>query len=319
VTVLAGLAELWLILVLSFALGCVFMVENPARLSFVPELVGRDLIPNAAGLNILSLTVARLAGPAIAGVLIAVVGSGWVFVINAVSFSIVIAGLISIRPGPREDHARPRTPWTGAGRAGLRYVAGRPSLVAVFATFGLVSTFGLTFTTTLTLFAGRVFDSGSSGLGFMSAALAAGMIAGALVAARRAAPTPHLVVSGALLFALAEFIAALAPSYGSFLVLLAPAGFCFMILNTAVSAYVQMDVTDAVRGRVMAVYTVISMGGIPIGSPIIGWICDQAGARVGMITGAAVSAAAGAGAAIWFAASRQAARPPSAGEPITGR
>jgi MFS family permease len=291
VAVLTHHAPLGLLYGLSFALGCVFTVENPARLSFVTELVGGALIPNAAGLNILSLNVARLVGPAIAGVLITAVGSGWMFAINAASFGVIIVGLAGIRPPPT-PRPRVRTPWTGAGRAGLRYVAGRPELVAVFAIFGLVSTFGVNFPTTMTLFAGAVFDVGSTGLGFMATALAVGTIAGTLLAGRQAGPSARTVVAGGLLFALSSAGDALAPNYWSFLALLVPAGFTLMLLNTAVSAFVQVDTTEAMRGRVMAVYTVVSMGGTPIGSPVIGWISQHAGVRWGMSVGAAVSAAA---------------------------
>ncbi|MDH6695624.1 MFS transporter [Streptomyces sp. MAA16] len=288
VLVLAGHAPLWSVYLLSFGLGCVFTVENPARLSFVTELVGGHLIPNAAGLNILSLNASRLIGPAIAGVLIGVIGTGWVFAVNAVSFAVVIAGLLTIRPKKRPVPAE-RTPWAGAGAAGLRYVLGRPDLVAVFTVFGLVSTFAVNFPTTLTLFAGRVFDVGSSGLGFMSTALSVGTIAGTLVATRRSSPRVRTVVTGAVLLGVSEAVAALMPGYYAFLALLLPTGFTLMTLNTAVSAFVQTEVSEAMRGRVMAVYTVISMGGAPIGGPVIGWISQHAGARAGLASGAAVA------------------------------
>lgn len=299
VAVLIHHAPLALIYGLSFGLGCVFTVENPARLSFVTELVGGSLIPNAAGLNILSLNAARLVGPAIAGVLISSLGSGWVFAINAVSFVIVIAGLAGIRPAPVEQ-PRGQTPWSGAGRAGLRYVASRPDLMAVFAIFGLVSTFGVNFPTTMTLFAGQVFDVGSTGLGFMSTALAVGAIAGTLLASRRVVPKVQMVLAGGVLFGFSLACDAAAPTYWSYLILLVPAGFTLMLLNTAVSAYVQIDVTEAMRGRVMAVYTVISMGGTPIGSPVIGWLSQHAGVRWGMGAGAAASVAAAVLVATWL-------------------
>ncbi|ACU71667.1 major facilitator superfamily MFS_1 [Catenulispora acidiphila DSM 44928] len=299
VAVLTGHAPLWLIYFLSFWLGCVFTVENPARLSFVTELVGSALIPNAAGLNILSLTMARLIGPAVAGLLIAAVGTGWVFVINTASFALVIAGLAVIRPSPR-TMVRGSTPWKGAGTAGLRYVAGRPRLLAVLAVFGLVMTFGVNFPITLTLFAGQVYSVGSRGLGFMSTALGVGTIAGTLLAARKAAPRVSKVVVGAVLFGAAETAAALAPAYVVFLALLVPAGFGLMMLNTAVSGYVQSEVHEAVRGRVMAVYTVVAMGGTPIGGPVTGWICQHAGVRWGMAVGAVVSIAGTGLVALWL-------------------
>lgn len=305
VAVLSGHAPLWSVYLLSFALGCVFTVENPARLSFVTELVGGALIPNAAGLNILSLNAARLVGPAIAGVLIGLLGTGWMFALNAVSFVAVFLGLLAIHPQPRPAHAV-RTAWAGAGTAGLRYVAARPQLVGVFAIFGLVATFAVNFPTTLTLFAGQVFHVGSSGLGFMSTALSVGTIAGTLVATRRSSPRVRTVVIGAVLFGVSEALAALMPSYATFLLLLLPTGFALMTLNTAVSAFVQSEVDDAMRGRVMAVYTVISMGGTPIGGPVIGWICQQAGTRWGLASGAASAVLAALTVALWL--SRQAGR-----------
>ncbi|MFF1922318.1 MFS transporter [Streptomyces sp. NPDC058221] len=308
VTVLSGNAPLWLVYLLSFGLGCVFTVENPARLSFVTELVGRSLITNAAGLNILSLNAARLIGPAIAGVLIALIGTGGVFAVNSVSFAVVLAGLLTIRPRPGPA-ATERPPWVGGGAAGLRYVAARPELIAVFAVFGLVSTFALNFSTTLTLFAGRVFDVGSRGLGFMSTALSVGTIAGTLMATRRASPRVRTVVAGAVLFGLCEVLAASMPTYAAFLALLLPAGFMLMTLNTAVSAFVQSEVSDAMRGRVMAVYTVISMGGAPIGGPAIGWVSQHAGVRWGMASGAAAAVAAALAVALWLSRQRSGARP----------
>lgn len=300
VAVLSGHAPLWSVYLLSFGLGCVFTVENPARLSFVTELVGPSLIPNAAGLNILSLNAARLIGPAVAGVLIGLVGAGGVFAVNAVSFVAVTLGLLTIRArtctpdAPGTGSARAPDPlrstrWAGAGAEGLRYVAERPELAGVLILFGLVATFAVNFPTTLTLFAGRVFDVGSSGLGFMSAALSVGTVAGTLAATRRAAPRVRTVVVGAVLFGVSEAAAALMPSYTTFLILLLPTGFTLMTLNTAVSAFVQSEVGDAMRGRVMAVYTVVSMGGAPLGGPAIGWVSQHAGVRWGLASGAAAA------------------------------
>ena len=312
VTVLTGHAPLWLIYLLSFGLGCAFTVENPARLSFVSELVGGPLIPNAAGLNILSLNVARLIGPGIAGVLVGVIGSGWVFAVNAVSYLAVLTGLLTIRPRASFVPVE-RAPWAGSGSAGLRYVAKRPEFLAVFAVFGLVMTLAVNFPTTFTLFAGRVFDVGTSGLGLMSTALSVGTVAGTLVATRRVRPRVGRVVVGGVLFGLSEAIAAVMPGYPWFLALLLPTGFTLMTLNTAVSAYVQTEVTEAMRGRVMAVYTVISMGGTPLGAPLTGWISQHAGARTGLGAGALASALATVAVAGWLRrAVRGRAGPPAA-------
>lgn len=331
VVVVTGHAPLWSVYLLSFALGCVFTVENPARLSFVTELVGGPLIPNAAGLNILSLNAARLIGPAIAGVLIGLIGAGGVFAVNAVSFVAVTVGLLTIRPRVlTPDASAPatttatetttdtattagtetttgtapapvkRAAWAGAGAEGLRYVAARPELVGVLTIFGLVATFALNFSTTLTLFAGRVFDVGSSGLGFMSTALSVGTVAGTLAATRRASPRVRTVVVGAVLFGVSEVVAALMPTYTTFLILLLPTGFMLMTLNTAVSAFVQSEVSDAMRGRVMAVYTVVSMGGAPLGGPVIGWVSQHAGVRWGLASGAAAAVLSALAVALWL-------------------
>ncbi|RMB81406.1 MFS transporter [Streptomyces shenzhenensis] len=312
VMVVLGHAPLWLLYVLSFALGCVFTVENPARLSFVTELVGKALIPKAAGLNILSLNAARLIGPAVAGVLIGAIGTGWVFAINAVSFGAVLAGLAFVRPRPKETPAAARPPWTGAGAEGLRYVAARPELVGVFTIFGLVATFAVNFPTTLTLFAGRVFDVGSRGLGFMNTALAVGTVVGTIAATRGVSPRVRTVVIGAVLFGGFEALAALMPSYPAFLALLLPAGFTLMTLNTAVSAFVQSEVSDAMRGRVMAVYTVVSMGGSPVGGPVIGWISQHAGVRWGLATGAVIAVVAAVTVALWLTRASPSALAPAA-------
>ena len=300
IAVLSGHGPIWLVYLLAFALGCVFTVENPARLAFVTELVGGPLIPNAAGLNILSLNVSRLVGPAIAGLLISTIGTGWVFAINTLSFAAVLTALLTIHP-----RALPRTvqqvSWIRAGREGLRYIVDRPGLLGVFAVFGIAATFAVNFPITLTLFAGRVFGTGSTGLGLMNTALSVGTITGTLAATWRSAPGPRRVVISTLLLAVAESVAAFAPGYLSFLALLVPVGFLLMTLNTAVSAYAQTHVDDAVRGRVMAFYTVISMGGTPIGGPVIGWLSQHNGARLGLVYGAVIAALGALCVGLWLA------------------
>ena len=310
VAVFSGHGPIWLVYLLAFGLGCVFTVENPARLAFVAELVGPPLIPHAAGLNILSLNAARLLGPAIAGLLISTFGTGWVFALNTASFAAVLAALLAIRPRALPRVAGPAVSWPRAAREGLRYILDRPSLFGVFAIFGIAATFAVNFPISLTLFAGRVFGTGSTGLGLMNTALSVGTIAGTLTASRSRAPGPRKVVISTLLFAAAETGAACAPEYRSFLLLLVPVGFLLMTLNTAVSAYAQTHVDEAVRGRVMAFYTVVSMGGTPIGGPLIGWVSQHAGARVGLVSGALLAALGALGVGLWLLrASRRAGVP----------
>ncbi|MGW1620683.1 hypothetical protein [Streptomyces sp. NPDC002172] len=204
------------------------------------------------------------------------------------------------RPRARKTRPVSRPPWTGAGAEGLRYVAARPELVGVFTVFGLSATFAVDFPTTLALFAGRVFDVGSRGLGLMNTALAVGTVAGTVAATRGVSPRVRTVVVGALLFGGFEARAGVMPTYAAFLALLLPAGFTLMTLNTAVSAFVRSEVSDAMRGRVMAVCTVISMGGSPVGAPVIGWISQHAGVRWGPGAGAATAVLAALGVALWL-------------------
>ncbi|MEU5695266.1 MFS transporter [Actinosynnema sp. NPDC020468] len=296
VMVAAGASPLWLIYLLTFLLGAVFVVENPARLSFVFDLVGRDRIPNAASLNIVSLTAARLTGPAIGGLLITWIGAGWVFAVNAASFAVVITGLATLR------RRAPRTPTTGPSNplGGLAYVRRRPALIGVLAGFAVVATFGATFPVTLTLFAGTEFHVDARGLGLMSTAMAVGTVSGTLTAGRGTTPTVRAVLLAVAAFGALEAGTAAMPAYPAFLVMLVLTGFAFMYLNTLVSSYVQLDVTEAVRSRVMSVYTVISMGGTPIGGPAIGWLAEHAGVRTAMATGGLLSLAFAAGATTWF-------------------
>ncbi len=287
----AGVVQAWQVYVLAFLLGTATAFDAPARQSFVVEMVGPDRLTNAVALNSASFNLARLAGPAIAGVLIASVSTGPVFLINAVSFAATLLALLRMRMSDLQ-----RTPRQPKGRgqiiAALRYIVARPPLLLTLVIVFFVGTFGLNFQLTMALFAQDVFDRDAAAFGLLSSALAVGTLAGALLAARRGRPSMRLVVAAAVAFGVMEIICGFMPTYGAFLVMLVPTGFTVMTFMTAANATMQLSTAPALRGRVMAIYMMVFMGGTPAGAPIIGWLAEVAGPRWSLIGGGFVSLAA---------------------------
>ena len=297
---LTGLVAAWHVYVLAFALGSVTAFDNPARQAFTAELVGRDALPNAVGLNSSSFNLARLVGPALAGVLIAVAGTGPVFVLNGFSFVAVIGVLAAMR-GSELTYA-PRIPREGGQlRAAFRYVRNTPDLLLVLIIAFFVGTFGFNFQLTLAIFARNEFGRGPESFGLLSSALAIGTLAGALLAARRGRPSVRLVVGAAVLFGSLEIAAALAPTYWTFLVMLIPTGLASLTLLTAMNSTMQLSTAPEMRGRVMALYMTVFMGGTPLGAPMIGWLAQQIGPRWSLIGGGLVSLLATVTATLWIA------------------
>jgi len=288
VLVLTGGVQSWHVYVLAFLLGTVTAFDNPARQTFVSELVGPERLPNAVALNSASFNLARLAGPAIAGVLIAAVGTGPVFMINALSFGATLTALGKMRPA--ELAPAPRQP-KGRGQlaAAVRYVARRPPLLLTVVTVFFVGTFGLNFQMTMALFAKQVFDRGADSFGLLSSALATGTLAGALAAARRGRPRIRLVVGAGVAFGALEILCGLMPSYWTFLATLIPTGFAAMTFITAANSTMQLGATATMRGRVMAIYMVVFLGGTPIGAPIIGALAQAVGPRWSLLGGGSIS------------------------------
>jgi MFS family permease len=286
--VVSGTAQIWQVYVLAFLMGIGTAIDNPARQSFVVEMVGRDDLPNAVALNSLSFNAARLLGPAIAGVLIAAIDTGPVFLINAVSFLAVILGLRLMRteelaPSPRSPRGK------GQLRAGLRYVAGRPDLLLAVIIVFFVGTFGMNFQLTLVLFADRVFHQGADAFGLLSTAMGAGMLSGALLAARRSVPRLRILVVAAIVFGVLEIITGLMPTYWTFAVMLVPTGMALLTMITTANATMQLGAAGAMRGRVMALYMMVFFGGTPLGAPLIGWLAEQFGPRLSLLAGGAIS------------------------------
>jgi MFS family permease len=300
---LTGLVTVWQVYLLAFALGMVAVVDNPTRQTFVAEMVGRDGMANAIALNSAAFNLARITGPAVAGLVIATVGTPAAFMVNAASFGAVLVGLKLMRPADLHPLERaPRAP--GQLRAALAYVRARPSLWLTLALVFFVATFGMNFQVTTALMSRGVFHTGAGAFGLASAMFAVGALGGALLAARRARPGMRLLVTTALVFGLLEIGTALMPSYWSFLALLVPTGLALLMFTTTANATTQLGTTAAVRGRVMGLYMLVFLGGAPLGSPLVGWAAEQFGARVSLLAGGVISAAAAVVAALLLARAR---------------
>lgn len=298
VLVLSGHVQLWHVYVFAGLLGVVSAFDGPVRQTFVAEMVPADRLSNAVGLNSASFNAARLVGPGVAGLLIAAVGTGWVFLINGVSFGATILALALMRT--RELRTLPSAPREkGQIREGIAYVRGRTDIIVVMVVMCVVSTFGLNFQLTSAMMARVEFGKGAGEYGILGSVLAIGSLTGALLAARRDRPRVRLVIGAAFAFAVATGVLALMPTYTSYALASIPVGLASLTMMTAANATIQMSVDPVMRGRVMALYMMVFMGATPIGSPVVGWIGETFGPRwavgIGSITALAVSV----GAAVW--------------------
>jgi MFS family permease len=257
------------------------------------------MLPNAVGLNSASFHAGRLIGPGIAGLLIHWFSTGPVFLINAVSFGAVVLSLLRMRTG--ELRAVPRRERGGHPvREGFAYVRGRADIVLILVIIGMVGTFGLNFQLTTALMARLVFHKGAGEYGLLGSIMAIGSLGGALLAARREHPRLRLVIGAAIAFGVFATISALMPTYELFALSLIPVGLSSLTLMTAANASVQMSTEPAMRGRVMALYLAVFMGGTPLGSPVIGWVGERFGARWTILIGAIAALATAAGALAWL-------------------
>ena len=288
---LSGHVQVWHVYLAAFAVGLATVVDNPARQSFVSEMVGPDQLQNAVSLNSANFQSARLVGPAVAGLMITGVGTGWAFLFNGLSFVAPLVGLVLMRA--RELHVVERAPRAkGQLREGLRYVAGRPDLTWTIILIGFIGTFGFNFPVYLSAFADDVFHAGAGSYSLFNTLMAAGSLAGALLAARRGTAKLRVMLAAAVAFGGLELVAATAPSLWLFSLLMVPLGMFGMTVNVTANTTVQMGTDPAMRGRVMALYMMVFMGGSPIGAPIAGWITDVYGVRAGLAVGGTIAAAA---------------------------
>jgi MFS family permease len=272
---------------LAFGLGTAF--DNPARQSFVSEVAGRDNLPNAIALNSATFHAARIVGPAVAGVVIAAVGSGWAILANAVSYLAFIGALMIM--DSRLLRTTPPTPRAKRQiREGLAYILSRPGMLLVISVVFFVGTFGMNFQMTSALMAQQEFHRGAQDYGLLGTLMAVGSLAGALTAARRrGAPSGRLVVTMAVVFGLVEIVSGLAPTYFAYAATLPFLGLVILLTLTASNASIQLGVDPLRRGRVMALYMMVLMGGTAIGSPIIGWVGQTMGPRWTLIVGGAAT------------------------------
>ncbi|GAA2482054.1 MFS transporter [Streptomyces longisporus] len=288
---LSGHVQVWHVYLAAFAVGLATVVDNPARQSFVSEMVGPDQLQNAVSLNSANFQSARLVGPAVAGLMITGVGTGWAFLFNGLSFVAPLAGLLLMRA--RELHVVERAPrGKGQLREGLHYVAGRPDLIWTIVLVGFIGTFGFNFPVYLSAFADDVFHAGAGSYSAFNTVMAVGSLAGALLAARRGTARMRVMIGAAAAFGALELVAATAPSLWLFALLMAPIGMFGMTINVTANTSIQMATDPAMRGRVMALYMMVFLGGSPIGAPIAGWVTDSYGVRAGLAVGGAISAAA---------------------------
>jgi MFS family permease len=283
-----------MVFAIAFLFGVASAFDVPARQSFVSEMVGPDDLTNAVGLNSASFNLARVIGPALSGVMIAALGAGVratgvVILFNGISYLAVIGALQAMRPHELTPAARaPRG--KGMIRDGVRYVRGRPDLMLIMVAAFFAGTFGMNFQMTSALMATQVFHKGPSEYGLLGTTLAVGSLTGALLGARREGrPRQRLVVLAGLAFGTVEVALGLMPSYLTFALLTPVLGLCLLTMLNAANTTVQLSVTPQMRGRVMALYMMVVMGGTPLGAPVVGWVGATFGARWTLLGGGAMT------------------------------
>ncbi len=279
--VMLGVAQLWHVYLFALLLGIVAAVDAPVRQTFVAELVETKDLTNAVSLNSVSFHAARMIGPAAAGLLTVAVGAGWVFMINAVTFAGTLVALSAIRVSqlraqPRAARAR------GQVMAGFRYVRSKPAIIVIMIMVGIIGALGFNFEIYTLTMATIAFNQGADAFGILSSVMAIGAVTGALLSARQERPRMRTVFLASALFGVACAIAAIMPTLFTFAIALALIGFSSLVFMTTANSMVQTSVKPAMRGRVMALFMAIFVGGTPIGAPLVGWVVNQFGPRWGL-------------------------------------
>ncbi|EWT00694.1 MFS transporter [Intrasporangium oryzae NRRL B-24470] len=294
-----GVVELWHVYALAFLQGVATAVDNPARQTFVSEMVDSEHLPNAVALNSASFNLGRLIGPGVAGLVIAWFGLAPALFINAASFVFVLVALSQMDTGALTPS--PRARGKGQIREGVRYVKGRPDLILIMFLVFVLGTFGMNFQVTMALMATKVFDKGPGEYGLLGSIMAVGSLTAALLAARRGRPRLRVLLLALVGFTLSTALLSTAPSYVLFALYLVPTGLSALTALTAANAMVQVSVDPVMRGRVMALYMAIFMGGTPLGAPMIGWIGDTWGPRWTIAIGTIMVGLSLVVVALWFA------------------
>jgi MFS family permease len=306
-----GSVEIWMVYGLVFVRGAINAVDNPARQSFAIEMVGPDKVVNGVALNSVIIHTARILGPAAAGAVIALVGVGPCFLINSLSFGAMIIALRAMDPA--QLHAPPAPAERGPGqlRLALRYVRRTPELLIPLAMMAVVGTLSYNFQVLLPLLASFTWHGTAATYTALAVAMGVGSVMGALAAGARGRVGPRLIVSVAFGFGIAEILVAFAPTVPLQMLALIPLGAVSVTFAAGVNSALQLAVEPGMRGRVMALYSVVFLGSTPIGAPIVGWLAEVAGPRAGLLLGAVAALVAAIGGAVAFAR--------AAGEPVAMR
>ncbi|HOA02203.1 MAG TPA: MFS transporter [Dermatophilaceae bacterium] len=273
----SGVVQLWQVYALAFVQGLAQAIDNPARQAFVVEMVGPGHLANAVALNSASFNAGRLIGPGVAGLIIAAYGTGVAMVVNSLSFVLLLVALLAMRA----DELQPAPLARGRGRIreGLVYVRGRTDIKVILVLVFVLGTFGMNFQITTALMATQAFGKGPTEFGILGSIMAIGSLSAALLSARRARPRLRVLLVALAGFTVATGLAAVAPTYELFALALIPCGLTALTALTTANTLVQLSVDPAMRGRVMALYMAIFLGGTPIGAPLIGRLGDWAGPR----------------------------------------
>ncbi len=284
---------LWMVYALALGLGLVTMIDMPTRQTFVMEMVGREYVTNAVSLNGVIVNASRIVGPAVAGVLIATVGVGSSFLVNAGSYVAVIAGLLMMRTSELQ-RGKIATRQRGQLRAGLRYVWRTPELRIPLLLMAVVGAIAYNFSVVLPLMVRFAFHAGAGAFGVLFSVMGAGAVVGGLAVAAWGRATRRLLAAAAIGLGGFLLLAAVAPSLGFELVAMLPIGLASTAFIAMSNSLLQLGATPEMRGRVMGLFAVVFLGTTPIGGPLVGWIAEQFGPRVAMGVAAGVTAAAGA-------------------------
>ncbi|WP_432560572.1 MFS transporter [Granulicoccus sp. GXG6511] len=297
--IVTGHVALWHVAVCALIDGTASAVDAPARQAFVSELVPKEHLPNAIGLNSTSFNTARLLGPGIAGVLILLIGTGGVLLLNAVTYVGVIVALASLDRSAL--HRTERKPGQGGILVGLAYIRRRPYIVLILTIAAAMGLFGLNYQMTNVMMAGMEFGKGAGEFGLLGTVMAVGTLTAALLAARRKRPRLLVIMVAMGVFVLSTLASAVAPTYWLFALLLVPCGLSAITVMITCNSLLQLSTDAAFRGRVMSVYLLLFLGSTPLAAPAIGWIGDTMGPRWTLGIGGLALAVVWLGAAFYLA------------------
>lgn len=296
--ILSGTIQLWHVYILALLLGTVLAFENPARIAFVSEVVPASSLANAVSLNSAAFNVARMIGPAVAGLLTDSIGIGWVFILSGIAYLLPAACFMLIRTNElleRRRIAKER----GQIREGFVYIINRTEILMVLSVVLVFSSLGLNMQATSAYMATQVYNIQAKDLGLFGLFLAIGSLIGSLISARRATPRLRTVIIGAGAFGVAQTLLALAPTYMAFLLLAIPTGILALTVINAANVYVQLASEEHIRGRVMSLYSMVFLGMSALGAPVVGMVAAHWGARWSILVGSLSSIAIAVITAMW--------------------